>query len=43
MTANRYEGELYQLFGDYGKAVAALESAVGRPLPRTGALMAEAR
>ena len=33
MTVNRYEGELYQLLGDYGKAVAALESAVGRPLP----------
>ncbi len=43
MAANRYEGELFQLLGDYGRAVAALESAVGRPLPRDGALMAEAR
>ena len=37
MAANRYEGELFQLLGDYGRAVAALESAVGRPLPRDGA------
>jgi len=43
MTVNRYEGELYQLLGEYGKALAALESAVGRPLPRTGQMMAEAR
>ncbi len=43
MTANQYEGELYQLLGEYGKAVAALESAVGRPLPTTGPMMAEAR
>ncbi len=43
MTANQYEGELYQLLGEYGKAVAALESAVGRPLPTTGPVMAEAR
>jgi outer membrane protein TolC len=34
MTLNRYEGELYQLLGDYGRAVAALESLVGRELPR---------
>lgn len=43
MTVNRYEGELYQLMAEYGKAVAALESAVGRPLPRTGQMLAEAR
>lgn len=36
MTVNRYEGELYQLLADYGAAVAAIESAVGRALPRTG-------
>jgi outer membrane protein TolC len=41
-TANRYEAELYQLLGEYGKAVAGLESAVGRALPRTGQLLAEA-
>ena len=43
MTVNRYEGELYQLLGEYGKAVAALESAIGRPLPRTGQVLAEER
>jgi len=43
MTVNRYEGELYELLGEYGKAVAGLESAVGRALPRTGRLLAEAR
>jgi len=42
MTVNRYEGELYQLLGEYGKAVANLESAIGRPLPRTGQILAEA-
>ena len=41
MTLNRYEGELYQLLGDYGKAVAALESVVGRELPRTALLLGE--
>jgi outer membrane protein TolC len=43
MTVNRYEGELFQLLGEYGKAVAALESAVGRSLPNTGPVMAEER
>lgn len=43
MTVNRYEGDLYQLMGEYGKAVAALESTIGRPLPRTGRLLAEER
>ncbi len=41
MTVNRYEGELYQLLGEYGKAVAKLESAVGRPLPRSDPMLAE--
>ena len=41
MTVNRYEGELFQLLGDYGKAVAALESVVGRELPRTGPMLRE--
>jgi outer membrane protein TolC len=35
MTVNRYESELHQLLADHGKAVAGLESAVGRTLPRT--------
>ena len=43
MAANRYEGELYQLLADQGTAVAGLESAVGRPLPRAGAPMVEER
>lgn len=43
MTVNRYEGELFQLLGEYGKAVAALESTIGRPLPRTGKMLAEER
>ena len=42
MTANRYEGEHYHLLADYGKAVAALESTVGRPLPETDRILAEA-
>jgi outer membrane protein, heavy metal efflux system len=43
MTVNRYQGELYELLGDYGKAVAGLESAVGRALPRTDETLAEER
>jgi outer membrane protein TolC len=41
MTVNQYEGDLHQLLGDYGKAVAAMESMVGRELPRTGRLLRE--
>jgi outer membrane protein TolC len=41
MTVNRYEGELYQLLGDYGKAVASVESVVGRELSRTGPFLRE--
>ncbi len=43
MTVNRYEGELFQLLGEYGKAVTALESTIGRPLPRVGHMLAEER
>lgn len=43
MSLNRYEGELYALLADYGRAVAALESAVGRTLPRTGPVLSEER
>lgn len=43
MTVNRYQGELYELLGDYGKAVASLESAVGRPMPHTDETVAEER
>jgi len=34
MTVNKFEGELYALLADYGRAIAALESTVGRTLPR---------
>jgi outer membrane protein TolC len=43
MTVNRYESELHQVIADYGKAVAVLESAVGRTLPRNGPLLTEER
>lgn len=43
MTVNRYEGELYTLLAEYGAALAALESTVGRTLPRTGAILSEER
>jgi len=43
MTVNRFQGELFQLLADYGKALAALESAVGRPIPDSGETLAEAR
>jgi len=35
-TANRYEGELYALFANYGATLTALESAVGRAIPSDG-------
>ncbi len=35
MTVNRYEGELFQVLADYGRAIASLESAIGRELPDT--------
>lgn len=43
MSVNRYEGELYAFLADYGRTVAALESAVGRTLPRTGPVLSEER
>ena len=43
MNLNRFEGEFHQLIADYGKAVAALESTVGRGLPADEHLVAEAR
>lgn len=43
MTVNTYQGELFQLLADYGKALAALESAVGRPMPDSGEILAEVR
>ena len=35
MAVNRFETDLVDLFADYGRAVAGLESSLGRTLPRT--------
>jgi len=43
MTVNRYQGDLFALLADYGKAIASLESTVGRALPRTGPMITEDR
>ena len=42
MTANRYEQELYALLADYGRAVAELETTVGREIPVSTDWLAEA-
>jgi outer membrane protein TolC len=42
-TANRYEAELYQLIAGYGATVAALESAIGQPVPESPDTLAEPR
>ncbi|MEQ9398913.1 MAG: TolC family protein [Longimicrobiales bacterium] len=42
MTVNRYQSELFQLLGEYGRAVAALESTLGRSLPVGTAVLTEA-
>ncbi|MBI4410059.1 MAG: TolC family protein [Gemmatimonadetes bacterium] len=42
MTVNQYEQEYYGLLGEYGRAVAELEMTIGRELPRTDELIAEA-
>jgi outer membrane protein, heavy metal efflux system len=39
MTSNRYQSEFHLLVADYGRAVAGLESTVGRPLPRTDEIL----
>ena len=43
MTVNQYQGELFQLLADYGKALAALESTVGQPIPDSGEILSEVR
>jgi outer membrane protein TolC len=43
MTVNRFEGELFQLLGEYGKAYTALESVLGRSLPGSDLILMEAR
>ncbi len=41
ISLNRYRQELYALLADYGRAVARLEGAIGRVLPRTNETLAE--
>lgn len=43
MTTNRYEQEYFTLLADYGRAVAEMETTVGRALPAATHPMAEAR
>lgn len=43
MTANEYEQELFGLLAEYGRSVAELETTLGRELPRSSRMMAEAR
>ena len=43
MTANQYEQELYAMLGQYGASLAKLEMTIGRELPASGQLLAEAR
>lgn len=43
MTKNQYEQELAALLAEYGTAAAELEMTIGRELPRTDALLAEAK
>jgi outer membrane protein TolC len=41
MTVNGFEQERYALLADYGRALAELEMAIGRELPRSGATLSE--
>ena len=43
MTKNQYEQDLAALLAEYGAGAAELEMTIGRELPRTGALLAEAK
>lgn len=43
MTVNQYEGELYGLLAEYGRSIAELEMTIGRELPRSPQMLAEAR
>lgn len=43
MTKNEYEQELAALLAEYGTAAAELEMTIGRELPRSGKLLAEAK
>ena len=43
MTVNEYDQELYGLLAEYGRSVAELEMTIGRELPRSSQMLAEAR
>ncbi|HSM37602.1 MAG TPA: TolC family protein [Longimicrobiales bacterium] len=43
MTVNRYDQELYALLAEYGRSVAELEMTIGRELPPSTHVLAEAR
>ncbi len=43
MTVNTYEQEMVVLLADYGRSIAELEMTLGRELPRTDRILAEAR
>lgn len=43
MTVNQYDQELYGLLAEYGRSVAELEMTIGRELPRSSQMLAEAR
>lgn len=43
MAVNRFRQELYGLLADYGRAVADMEATIGRELPATTEMLAEAR
>ena len=43
MTVNEYDRELYGLLAEYGRSVAELEMTIGRELPRSSQMLAEAR
>ena len=43
MTVNEYDQELYGLLAEYGRSVAELEMTIGRALPRSTQMLAEAR
>ena len=43
MTVNEYEQEVFALMAEYGLSVAELEMTIGRELPRSSQMLAEAR
>ncbi|HEX6308004.1 MAG TPA: TolC family protein [Longimicrobiales bacterium] len=42
MTVNEYEQEFYGLMAEYGRSIAELEMTIGRELPRSAQMLAEA-